>query len=473
MATPYATIEGSLYELVSRGRKDTFFFDDTKPESIFPFDSTYEAQAPHTSEIRRIPPNTACEFGRTIHYDFDLVGDILRNPTLVINLPSWLPPAIEASNPTTFITDASGFSYGYTNAIAYFLFEQIQFYQDNILIQEFSGDSLWASTAAQGTVTNKWMTNSLTGQHDGAPLDIARNATPGQLRLALPIIGCQANGEPGFPQRAVLAHTYRLRCKIRRLEDLIESSDASSTQKPQPWDKPFTQSNGTTTTSFNTMLKTDMRPLDIQLETRQVYIPREYQDVLQKTPQKISFVRQRENIFTQNKVDYTNVLAGGTSTIKRLLDGRHPTERVIWFFRSMQDIRANRLWKIRNTATTPSYYSSANFQVAGRDRELPRNPGVWRDVTNFAKEDTDTRDEFSSMNWGLGAIAPRRFPGHESQVTGAVNFTTADRPTFYMNLNTVPLDPLTGSPNTELRVIVEGKAEFNTDGLGRAELFMA
>jgi hypothetical protein len=332
MATPYATIEGSLYELVSRGRKDTFFFDDTKPESIFPFDSTYEAQAPHTSEIRRIPPNTACEFGRTIHYDFDLVGDILRNPTLVINLPSWLPPAIEASNPTTFITDASGFSYGYTNAIAYFLFEQIQFYQDNILIQEFSGDSLWASRASQGTVTSKLMTNSLTGRHDGTPLEIARNATPGQLRLALPIIGCQGNGEPGFPQRAVLAHTYRLRCKIRRLEDLIESSDASSTQKPQPWDKPFTQSNGTTTTSFNTMLKTDMRPLDIQLETRQVYIPREYQDVLQKTPQKISFVRQRENIFTQNKVDYTNVLAGGTSTIKRLLDGRHPTERVIWFF---------------------------------------------------------------------------------------------------------------------------------------------
>jgi hypothetical protein len=35
------------------------------------------------------------------------------------------------------------------------------------------------------------------------------------------------------------------------------------------------------------------------------------------------------------------------------------------------------------------------------------------------------------------------------------------------------VDPLTGTPNTELRVIVEGWARFDTDGKGRAELFSA
>jgi hypothetical protein len=471
MATPYATIEGSLYELVSRGKKDTFFFDD-KPDSLFVFDSTYEAQAPHTSEIRRTPSNTSCEFGRTVHFDFDLVGDIMRNPTLIINLPSWLPPAIESTNPTTVITDTDGVSYGYTNGIAYFLFEQIQFYQDNILLQEFSGDSLWATTTSQDTLANSFVTNALTGQHDGTPLQISRNATPGQLRLSLPIIGCQSDSDVGFPQRAVLKHTYRLRCKIRRLEDLVEASDARA--KPKPWGITMQQSNGTTTTPFDTLSRTDIRPLSIKLETRQVYIPREYQEALQNKSQKISFIRTRENIFTQNQVDYVNVLAGGTSVIKRLLDGRHPTERIIWFFRSMQDIHANRLWKV-NTGTpgSESYYTSANFQVAGKDRELPRTPQVWRDVTNFAKEQHDTQAEISSMNWGLGSIAPQRFPGHHGQVTGSVNFTTADRPTFYMNLNPAPIDPATSSPNTELRVIVEGKAEFDTDGEGRAELFMA
>jgi hypothetical protein len=96
---------------------------------------------------------------------------------------------------------------------------------------------------------------------------------------------------------------------------------------------------------------------------------------------------------------------------------------------------------------------------------------VWRDVTNYAKESTDTGYEIGTMNWGLGAIAPQRFP--DARVTGAVNFTTADRPTLYFSLNPVTPDPLVGSANTELRVIVEGWAEFNTDGKGRAELFMA
>ena len=469
--TPYATIEGALYELVSRGKKDTFFFSE-KENSKFVFDSTYEAQAPHISEIRRVPPHTSCDFGRTVHFDFDLVGDLMRDPTLVINLPSWLPPSIEATNGSSVITDSTGVSYGYTSAIAYFLFEKIEFYQDNILLQDFSGDSLWATTMAQGTFASSHITNELTGQHDGTNLQIARNATPGQLRLLLPLLGCQTHDDPGFPQRAVLSHTYRLRCKLRRLEDLVESSDGRT--KPQPWGRTDFQQTvqGNTTTSFNTLSRSNLRPLDIQLETRQVYIPREYQDAIQTKSQKISFVRPRENIFTQNQLDYINVSTGGVSLVKRLLDGRHPTERVVWFFRSVADINANRLWKI-NTGTqgAQSYYNSVNFQIAGRDREAARSPFIWRDINNFAKEEIDTQDEMSSMNWGLGAIAQQRFHGHESQITGTVNFTTADRPTFYIDLSLAPIDPATGTPNTELRVIVEGKASFETDGRGRAELF--
>ena len=471
MAGSYATLEGALYELVSRGKKDTFFFEESK-DSLYVFDNTYEAQAPQMSEIRRIPSQTSCDFGRNLQFDFDLVGDIMRDPTLVIKLPSWLPSNIESSNPRTEVADLSGVTYGYTNGIAYFLFEQIQFYQDNILLQEFSGDALWATTRSADTLGHSLLSNTLTGVHNGMALDIARNATPGQLRLALPIIGCQQPSDLGFPQRAALKHTYRLKCKLRKLEDLVESSDGR--YKPTPWGANMfqqTSQNGTQT-EFHTLFRTEILPLDVQLETRQVYIPREYQDALQQTPQKIPFLRMRENIFTQNRVDYVNTAAGGVSIIKRLLDGRHPAEKITWFFRARQDINANRLWKLNTgTQSAQSYYSSANFQIAGRDRELPRSPLVWRDVTNYAKESTDTGYEIGTMNWGLGAIAPQRFP--EARVTGAVNFTTADRPTMYFSLNPVTPDPLVGSPNTELRVIVEGWAEFNTDGKGRAELFMA
>ena len=458
-----ATAEGSLYELVARGNKDAYFLQDLKT-SLFPFENAYEAQAPSTFEIRRVPPLTACEFGRTVNFEFDLVGDIMKNPTLVINLPTWLPPSIAPTNPTTIVTDLSGVSYGYTNGIGFFLFELIQFYQDNILLQEFSGDALWATSKSQRNYGQSFLVSELTGQHDGSPLSIGRNATPSQLRLALPLVGCQMQADPGFPQRAALSHSYRLRCKLRRLEDLVESSDGRA--KPNPWEKQFVATSPQTTIPFDTVVRNKMPPLQIQLETQQVYIPLEYQKELKK-PQEIAFVRLWENIFTQNQLDYTGVAGGGTSLVKRLLDGRHPSGRIVWFFRTMQAIRANQLWNVDNGG---SFFNSVGLQIAGKDRELSRDSLVWRDITNFAKEQNDTGLEINTMNWTMGSIAPLRFPGVEGQPTGAVNFTSADRPTLYIDLALPPTDPLVGTANTELRVIVEGWARYDTMD-GRAELF--
>ena len=473
--TPYATAESAVYELVARGNKDLYFYSDTK-DSLYIFDNTYEPQAPFSSEIRRVPPLTASEFGRTVQFEFDLVGDLMTKPTIIINLPTWLPTSVAATNKSSLVTDTNGVTYGYTRSIAFFLFEQIEFYQDNILLQEFSGDALWAITSAQGSYAENRTTNVLTGQHEGTAEDIGHNATPGQLRLELPILGCQSTSDTGFPQRAVLSHTYRLRCKLRKLEDLVESSD--SQMKPRPWGRTDFQQqlapSPAPATPFNTIPRELIPPLKLQLETRQVYVTREMQDSLQKTPLHIQFRRLRENIFSQNQHDYVNVMKGGTSLIKQLLDGRHPAERLIWFFRSIKDINANKLWKV-NTGTpgAQSYFNSVNLQIAGKDRELPRSSLIWRDITNFAKEAIDPQVEINSMNWGLGAIAPKRFPGHDAQTTGSVNFTTADRPTFYIDLTLPPIDPLTGAPNTELRVITEGWAQFDTDGKGRAELFNA
>ena len=462
MVPTYTTAEGALYELVARGKKDAFFYQDS-PSSLFPFDNSYESQAPASSEIRRVPPSTACEFGRTVSFDFDLIGDILRNPTFVINLPSWLPPSIIPSNTKTIVTDMSGISYGYTQNIAYFLFDSIQFYQDNILIQEFSGDALWATQMSQGNYGHSFLTAALTGHHDGTPLSIGRNATPLQLRLSLPIVGCQSTEDSGFPQRAAQSHKYKLRCKLRRLEDLIESSDGR--MKPFPWNRKFKQVfQDDSVSTFNTIKKEEMPPLDIRLETEQVYLPSEYQEELKNKKQKVVFYRHWENTFTQTNVDYIGVLSGGTSAVKRLLDGCHPSGRLLWFFRSRKAINANQLWKINTGLPYDSYYNRVGLQIAGKDRELLRSPLVWRDITNFAKEEIDTSSEMNTMNWGLGSIAPLRF---SSQPTGSINFTTADRPTLYIEL-AVPDDE-----NTELKVIVEGWARFDTDGTGRAELFSA
>ena len=110
-----------------------------------------------------------------------------------------------------------------------------------------------------------------------------------------------------------------------------------------------------------------------------------------------------------------------------------------------------------------SYYNSVSLLIAGRTRENPQTAKVWRDMTCHAKEDLDSGLQISSMNWTLGDSVARH-PNDAKQFDGAVNFTTADRPTFYIDL------ALPNAPSTELRVIVEGWALYQTDA-GRGDLF--
>jgi len=461
-----ASAEGSLYELVSRGKKDVYFFQD-QHDSRFAFDNTYDTQTPRLEEMRRILPKTAVEFGRTVEFEFDLVGDLMKSPTLVIELPTWLPDAQAKLVRNSIIRGDDGAFYGYIQGIAYFLFEKIGFYQDNILLQEFSGDTLWALSKNVGTYSQGFITTAQTGSHGGTPLEIGRNAVPPTLRLELPLLGCQQGpSDVGFPQRAMTRHIFRLRCKLRKLEDLVESSNPFATAKATPWGRVLYQQTPAGSIEFRTLEREHILQPKISLETMQIYVDKDVQQAMENRPIYTRFSRIYENKFTQSSLDYSNVVAGGTATISRRLDGRHPVNRVTWYFRNAADTMLNRLYKI-NTEEGKPYYNSLSFLMAGQTREFPRSPLIWRDVTNYAKEDTDSGLEINTMNWSFGAIAPSRFQDIGSQVGGAVNFSSADKPTFFIDL----ASPGSASAaSTELFVITEGWAELRTDGKGRAEL---
>ena len=136
-----ATAEGSLYELVARGNKDLYFFGDSSntQQSTFLFDNSYEAQAPFISELRRVPPVSTADFGRVVDFTFDLIGDLMQSPSILIKLPTWLPPIEAPLNYKSVVRDLSGVSFGYTNGIAYFLFENIQFYQTTFCYKNLAG----------------------------------------------------------------------------------------------------------------------------------------------------------------------------------------------------------------------------------------------------------------------------------------------------------------------------------------------
>ena len=442
--------EGALYELIARGNKDTYFFKDDA-SAISPFDNRYAPIPAQIHERRRIPPLNGADFGRTCEFEFEVAGEIFTDPTLLIQLPSWLPPVQAAQNPTAVVQDSTGTRYGYTNAIAYFLFKNIQIYQDQLLIQEFSGDALFAASRSRGSLNRAFLDNKNTGTHDGTVLSIGRAATPGLLRLKLPLVGCQHPDDGGFPSIASRRQQYKLRLTLRRLEDLVEASDSRA--KPVPWER--TDFSIQTSASgapqlFTTLKRTAIGPPSLQLETRHTYIDPETRERLSRSQVEIPFSRLYENTFNFSATDYAPLARSAIALASRRVDATHPAGRVVFWFHTTANLRANKYVIMNGT----EYYNNVALFIAGRDRENSAAPLLWNQLQHLAKEERDPGPGFGLMNWELGELRGRLAP-YQHQPEGTVNFTTADRPTVYVDLTDIPVDPVTGQKSTEMRVVVD------------------
>jgi hypothetical protein len=448
-------LDGPLYELVSRGNKDVYFQEDSKDAQSL-FDNRYGPTAPALHELRRIPALNTPDFGRSSEFQLEIAGDVIISPTLVIDLPSWLPPTYAVQNPTAVIQDTTGVTYGYTNGIGYFLFEKIQILQDNILLQEFSGDALWLQTRARESLNHGLLQNTLTGIHAGTTLAIGRNATPGRLRLPLPLVGTQSIEDGGFPMLSLPNQAYKIRVFLRKLEDLVEASDGRA--KPTPWGRSNFQiqtTRGGPFTTFSTLSRVDIPTPSITLETRHIYTNDPTRDVLRNTAIEIPFERIYENIFSQNPLEY----ASAAPLITRRLDARHPCSRILCMFRSWTDLQANRLWKITSDISGGEYYSQMKLLIAGRDRETLWSPMVWKNLEAHAKEERDSGLAIATMNFGFGDRKGVRAPTASRQPEGTINMTTADRPTLFIELT----DIVDGQKRSELRAVVETWAVFSAE----------
>ena len=441
---------GALYELLARGNKDGFFFKDDD-SAISPFDNRYGPIPAQIHERRRIPPLNGSDFGRTCEFDFEVAGEVFTDPTLLIQLPSWLPPTQAEQNPKSVIQDTAGVSYGYTNAIAYFLFKNIQIYQDQLLLQEFSGDALFATSRTRGSLNSAFLDNKITGTHDGTALSIGRAATPGLLRLRLPMIGCQHPDDGGFPSIATRSQLYKIRLTLRKLEDLVESSDSRA--KPTPWERSdFTVKTGPTTppSSFTTLKRTSMGQPSIQLETRHIYVDPETRERLIRSQIEVPFSRLYENVFSFSSYYYAYLAQNAVSLVTKRIDATHPAARLIFWFHTTANLRANKYYLLNPSEC----YNNASFYIAGRDRENSASSLLWNQLQSLAKEERDPGSGYGIMNWELGDLRGRTAP-YQRQPDGTINFTTADRPTMYVELITVPADPVTGEKSTEFHVVVD------------------
>ena len=465
---PQTNIEGAIYDLVARGKKDTYFLRDNNT-SINIFDPRYDLVPPSLAERRIIVPKNRVQWGGPVEFEIERAGDLLIEPTLLISLPSWLPPPYDEANTNTLVRDSvSSNAYGYVNGIAYFLFEKIQFYQDSLLLQEYSGDSLFALRHLRGSYNSAFLEDALTGVRGNDALSIQRAATPPVLRLRIPLPFCQHAAEGGLPLCATNEQQFKLRLTLRKLEDLIEStSTITPTIKPSPFGKTFTSTNALGDVStFTALTRPSVRDPTIYLENRQLYLYKEDAEAIAypKGPDGTisTYSRLYENNFTFGPLDYAP-LPNSAAISKRRLDGRHPAEQAFWYFRSAADLTANRLWKFElNESNVAPYYNNIQFTVAGREREQYWPSLVWEDIEAHAKLERYSGRSIGVWNWSFGARHNDRTP-KEFSPTGTLNFTNADRPTVYVDLTQTP-DP---SEVTKMCVVVDGYGTYSVrDGRG-------
>jgi len=459
------TKEGALYELLARGNKDVYFQADAFT-SVSPFRNNYKRGPAYVHERRQIPPINNVDFGKVVEFDFEVAGDVFTHPTLLIDLPTWLPSEFASLNNNNIITDNSGNTYGYTKGIGYFLFSKIQVYQDQILLQEFSGDALYATKLSRGSINSSFLENVLVGIHDGSSLSIQRNATPKQLRLELPLLGCQNIEDGGFPSYGVRTQVFRLRLTLRKLEDLVECSNSSIT-KPNlyPWDRSdFTITDkNSNVTNFSTLGRYQMSIPNLYLETRHIYVDPDTQKGLVESSQELLFSRLYENTFYFNEKDYAPMLNNAVSSVLKRIDAVHPASRLLFFMRQKSDININKLWKITSDLTNKEYYNNISLLIASRDRETSFPPFIWNILTQHSKEDRYSGEGLGIMNWDLGEQRGK-VANAIHQPEGSVNFSTADKPNIVVDLQNI-----SGTDrNTEMLLIVDAWAIYQIEkGRGR------
>jgi hypothetical protein len=457
MDRPNTSSEGGLFELVARGEKDKYFMSLEKTATV-PFSYNMGRWPAVIDETRQTQPLNMIDFGRTVEWEMETFGDILVGVCLTIDLPTWLPPSVVPFNRKSIIADANGKRYGYTMGIGAFLFETIQFYQDQLLLQEFSGDFLYTWIHLHGSLAQESLALKELGSHSGSALDIQRNAVPGKLKIRFPFIGCSHPEDGGLPFVALPGQKYRIRAKIRRLEDLVENSAGDI--KPTPWsrtDLTMTDATGKST-PIKPLSREQIRAPLITLETTQRYVRQDIQELLKNTPNKIPFMKPYENILSLDPNDYTGVEKGVSSYVTKRIDGRHPAEGILIIFQSDYYRERNQLWNFSNPYTTNNtkgdYYNTLKFMVAGKEREWEFGSDVWGELSPLAKSEKCPGIPLTWISFtygpGYGYRAPER-----RKPSGTLNFSMADRPTLWMDLK----DTLPTSLNKKrvcMRVIIIG-----------------
>lgn len=447
--------------MVARGKKDTFFTSNPK---ISYFHSVYIKQPASTQEIRLTQARNKPDWGKYTDFEIEAVGDIVKNFVLLIDLPSWLPLAQARNNPTSITTDLSGVEYGYCQDIGYHLIEKIQVFNDQIKLHEFWGQ--WLSWR-RGQQANSSIYNASAGRHNPGPNTIGQAATPGRLRINIPVIGSQNPDDMGFPMTALSGQRFRMRVYLKKLESLVEASDGRL--NPQPWAQTFQQQTqkDKPAIQFQTLPRYQIGSPILTLETTQVYIPRDSQAYLSKTLLNVPFQEVQQCVFTIEDPRWLPVVnTGATVSVPLLLDLFGSTSQLTVGVQTEASIYAGQHYQLSPPPNgTPSFLRDLRLNMGTLDRINQWSSTILRDVVNYYKVYKENRDPFDNVS---NLYSLTFGPKEQFRPLGTFNLSRTLQATLYVDLNAITADSRNNSRKSFITVYGESWNIFEIkDGKGK------
>lgn len=436
---------GGLLDLVARGKKDTFFTQNPKISFIH---SVYQKTGPSTQEIRYTHPSNRPMWGQWLEFDIEHVGDIMRSPVLLIDLPTWLPIEQALQNPTAITYDISGTQFGYCQDVGALMIEKVQVFAGQYLLQEFWGQ--WLEWRAQmdkkatvyGSVAGR--TNKL----------LCKSATPKQLRVYLPLLGCQTEGDKGFPTIALSGQNFKIRVFLRKLEEIIEASDGRL--KPEPWSKLFYQKTSATDPpkEFRTLPRALIPGPIITLETTQVYIPRDAQELLKKSVIHVPFTQVQFNQSTIEDSKWSPVINANTTVqLSIKLDFVGAVSRIMVGVQTVASINSGQLYNLNPPPGGSDQFLQTLRLNAGLQDRIKEWPVILlRDTANYYKNQRAPSDPngnpFNVYTLTFGS-------NDDTKPIGTFNMSRSDTQVLFTTLALIGNDSRSNSRKAYVLVFAE------------------
>jgi hypothetical protein len=262
------------------------------------------------------------------------------------------------------------------------------------------------------------------------------------------MVGNQAPNDIGFPLIALTQSRFRIRIFLKKLEDVIEASDGHL--NPNPWAKTFIQQKQTTQTRFTTLQKYQMPPLHITLETTQIYLPRDAQELLKTAKLPLLYIQTQLSKFTieSNKWPQTT---NTTVTIPCPLDFTGAISRLTIFAQSDGSARAGQLYNISDYLGN-EFLNTLRLNSGTIDRLNTFPTQIWRDVANYYKNEIQPHNVTSPLH-----VYTLTF-GQDSSYRplGTFNMSRVNNnAVLYIDLAPIAVDSRTNTRKSDLYVFAE------------------